>query len=577
MRAFNQYLLVDSTQPENAYGRFAEQILLAEGFMGFTQVDLAEAPLPEWQPRDLLLVTRCLLRRAQLETILQAAARGLCAVFLQPQQLLVELLGFTPASRVVHPGYVGAPDTASHGGLPLQTHLPIPCYHPPRGDGDWQAIAGAFDADGQDAGYPAVTAGRVGQGAVALFFYDLAEAVARIRFGNPDLGGYVTNGHWPWPHAFDLFAGHLDERVAHLPQADLHAQLLASVLTDVAPYPLARLWYYEDAEYRTVGIFESDGDNSTPEQFRALAAALEERNAAGTFYLMKDTRLTENDVRSLRARGHAFAPHVAPCESEEELYFAMPAAVREDTDLFRRRFGAASPTLQCHYAPWPGYMNVLTAYLENGYRLSFAYMPSPLLWAKWLCGSGRPLKFFDRHGILHDCWQQPLLAYDDLSVVPFLRDDADQARAAVDAAIDAAIDHHHTAVPILSHPVSFCTYSSPVIEHCLDRLREAGAPIYSGDQWLQLVDRRAAVRVTQGHDDAGGLVCEVSCLQGRISVMVPAQRLQSSPSRLTVNGEAGHGCLRSRFGKQWRCVQLDSEKHGGEVHIAIAGPVPRPA
>jgi len=572
MQRLGQYLLGDSSQPENTYGRFAEQILLAEGLMGFTRVDLAEGPLPDLQPGDLLLVTRCLLRRAQAEAILEAVTRGVGAVFLQPQQLIAERLGFAPACRVVYPGYVSACKGTPACELPLQTHLPIPCYDRPEGGTAWQTIAQACDAEWQQAGHPAVVKGRLGHGAVVLFFYDLAEAVARIRFGKPDLGGYVTNGHWAWPHALDLFMNHTDERVAHLPQADLHAQLLASALTDVAPHPLARLWYYEEAAHRTAGVFESDGDTSTPEQFRTLAAALERRNAAATFYLMKETRLSEEDVRALRARGHAFGPHVDPCGRDEELYFAVPDALGEETALFRERFGAVaprvSPTLQCHYAPWPGYMSMLPAHVENGYRLLFAYMPSPLgLWGKYMCGSGRPMKFFDRDGALHDCWQQPILVYDDLSLTEFLRDRAEEACSIIDAAVTAALDRNHTTTPILSHPVSFCTYSSPVIEHCFDRLHDAGMPIYSGDQWLRFLDRRAAVCIAQQRNEQGELVCEISCLQGRIPVMVPA----AAAPQVTVNGKAARGGIESRFGAQWRFIQLDSEEHGHDPRIVVGG------
>lgn len=94
----------------------------------------------------------------------------------------------------------------------------------------------------------------LGSGLVSLFFYDLPAAVAGIRFGNPDLAGFTTTGHWNWTHAGDLFIGPIDERVRHLPQADLHAQLLAKLLTSMAPYPLARWWYYPQASQRSVAL-----------------------------------------------------------------------------------------------------------------------------------------------------------------------------------------------------------------------------------------------------------------------------------------------------------------------------------
>jgi hypothetical protein len=409
-------------------------------------------------------------------------------------------------------------------------------------------------------------------GALALFFYDLPEAVARIRFGDPDLGGYSTTGTWPWPHALDLFVDHADERLAHLPQADLHGQLLAHVLTKIAPYPLARLWYYAEAEYRTAGVFQSDGDTSSPEQFCALAEALERRNAAGTFYLMRNTRLTEDDVASLRARGHTFGPHIDPRAREEDLYFALPDGLEEETELFRARFGAVSSTVQCHCAPWPAYMSMVPAHVANRYRLLFAYLTSPLsLWGKYLCGSGRPMKFFDLNGTLHNCWQQPVVTYDDATLVEFLRDNADSARRVFDGALAAALKTHHTATPILSHPVSFCTYSRPVMEHCFDRLHDESAPIYSADAWLDFIDRRSIVRIEQARDDSGDIACTVSDLRGRIPLMVPAKGFEAGAIDIEVNGRPAEAQRLRRIGEDWLFAQLDSSKHGSCLRIDVRG------
>jgi hypothetical protein len=570
MQRLSQYLVVNSSQPENRYGPFAEQILLSEGLMGFTRVDLAEERLPELQPGDLVLVTRCFLRRTQLDTLLAAVNGGVSAVFLQPQQLLAELLGFAPACRVTYPGYVRVRMGQSPAELPLQTHLPIPCYDMPETVDTWDQVAGAFDAKWHDTGYAAVLRGRHGQGALALFFYDVAEAVARIRFGNPDLGGYIATGRWAWPHAFDLFSDHVDQRVAHLPQADLHAQLLAWVLTDAASYPLPRLWYYEEAAYRTAGILESDGDMSEPEQFHALAAAVEQRNGTGTFYLMKDTKLSESDIESMRARGHTFAPHVHPRGRTEETYFAMPDGLKEETDLFTKKHGAVSPSLQCHLAPWPGYMSMVPAHVANGYRLLFAYLPSPFgLWGKHMCGSGRPMKFYDRDGTLHDCWQQPVVTMDDTTLVELLRDRVEEAQGLFDTALDAAVETNHTALAILSHPVSFCTYSGPVVEYCFDRLHDAGARIYNADEWLKFADNRSAIRVELAKNEEGDLVCDVSGLECRVPLMVPMEHSLSGDAWVTVNERPATGRVESRFGEQWCFIQLDPEEHGPDARIVI--------
>ncbi|HOD48700.1 MAG TPA: hypothetical protein PKY01_11920 [Candidatus Hydrogenedentes bacterium] len=570
MRSLNRYVVVNSSQPENAYGRFAQHILASEGLTGFTLVDLAAGVLPELTGAELILVTRSFLRRRQAELLLEAARRGAGVVFLQPQPLVVKELGFAAASSVTYPGTVRI-----HGGypateVPIQTHLPIPSHGLPEAAHGWRVIADALDEKWRETGHPAVVATPYGQGQVALFFYDVAETVARIRFGNPALGGYTTCRTWDWPHALDLFESHVDPGAAHLPQADLHGQLLARVLTDAAPYPLPRLWYYEEAAYATAGVFESDGDYSEPSQFRALASALEKQGGAATFYLMRATKLSQADVAALRARGHTFGPHVDPLARDDELYFALPEGLKEETAHFAARFGPVSPTLQCHCAPWPSYMAMAPAHIENGYRLLFAYLPgSSGLWGKYMCGSGRPLKFCDRDGTMHDCWQQPLVILDDESLIPFLRDHRDAACSAFDAALDAALAQNHTAMPMLSHPVSFCTYSSPVMEHVFERLHGAGAPIYNADEWLRFIDWRAEARVAVEQDESGGIFCTVSGLAGRIPVMFPARKLREGSLRVSVNGENAPYSVLDRLGEEHLVIQLDGEKHGFVAQVEI--------
>jgi len=338
-------------------------------------------------------------------------------------------------------------------------------------------------------------------------------------------------------------------------------QLLAKMLTDASPFPLARVWYYAEAAHRTAGVFQSDGDMSTPEQFHTLADVLERRNGTATFYLMADTHLSESNVAALRARGHTFAPHVDPRDREEPLYFAMTDALTEETAAFKERFGTCSATLQCHCAPWPGYLSMVPAHVANGYRMLFAYLSFPTpLWSKYMCGSGRPLKFCDGNGAVHDCWQQPIITPDDQSLIPKLQGHPTESKEEFDATIGDALERHHSAIGILSHPVSFCTYSRPVMEHAFDRLHEAGAPIYNGDEWLAFTDRRANVRVEQ--EDTR---CRVSNLAGEITLMLPLK----DQGTVAVNGEAAPYEVERRLEEDYGFVQLDAERHGENVCVEV--------
>lgn len=557
--AFHQYLLIRSSQPENAYGAFALEILKSEGLMGFELVDLDAQPFPEIGAGDLAVVTRCFLRDAEMTRLLDAAQAGAGLVFLRPQRRLCDRLGWQGENRAVHPAYVKIGDAE-----PLQTHLPVECCRPPA-EG-WDVLADLVDAEWRSAGVPGAACARTGQGAVALLLYDPAEAIARIRFGDPDLACAVTTGLWAWAHPADLFQGHLDERLAHLPQADLHAQFLARVITDVCPWPLARLWYYETPAQRTAAIVQSDGDWSEPEQFEALTRALEKRGGTGTFYLMTTTKLDEAAVAAFRERGHAFGPHVNPHDCTDEWYFDFERVLHEQTEQFKGRFGACSPTLQSHCAPWLGYVSWVPMHIANGYRLLFAYLSLPVkFWNRYLCGSGRPMRFRGCDGAVLNCWQQPVVTYDDASVKPMMLADMAAVRESFDVLLRCALDETHTALPILSHPVSFATYSSPFVEYTLDRLVAEGVPIYNADEWLAFTDRRAAVRTRQTRDADGAVVCELDGLRGSMTLMVPAEGACS----VVVDGVAVEPVLETRLGRPHLFISVTARPDGRPIRVTV--------
>lgn len=571
MKKQNNYLIVRSTQEENTYGAFAREILCAEGLMGFVTVDVDRESWPELQPGDLALITRCFLTKREMTSLLEAVAHGANMVFLQPQPLLVTQCGGQWECRVIHPGYVQIQAGYPGAGPAIQTHLPVVCYLPPKDGPPWRIVAKAVPPTDAPVEYPAVIKASYGAGHLAFFFYDLAEAVARIRFGNPDLASYVTLiQRWPWPHAIDLFQGHLDPRCAHLPQADFHGQLLAKVLTELSPAPLARLWYYEDATHRAAAVFQSDDDMSAPEEFEALASMLERHHGTGTFYLMKETRLSEAAVAGLRARGHTFAPHANPRALDEELYFAIPRALAEETAAFKQRFGECSVSLQCHCAPWRGYLSLIPEHVRLGYRLLFAYISAPMpYWGKYVCGSGRPIRFFDRAGTLHDCWQQPIIVMDDGSLREKLTNERQRSLQEFEGQLQASLRTSHTAWGMLSHPISFCGYSRPVMEPCFNRLAQEDVPIYNADQWCQFQDRRAAVRLEQRHGNDGTLVCQISNLRGRLTLMIPVPGHKTKEWAIKVDGVHIPARIERRLEEDYLWIAVEGKSDGTPVCVEI--------
>lgn len=521
VRTLRQYVLIRSSQPENAYGRFAVEILKAEGLNGFQTVDIDNAGIPDVGSGDMVVLTRCFLRYSEINALEKAVLGGARLVCFMPSCSLAGRFGWRTLMRVGYPGWLRIRDGYPGGGQPIQTHVPLAAYLPDEGVTGTDCVADVTNPDFSDAGFPAVVRQKVGKGEIAMFFYDLPQAVARIRFGNPDMASHLTSGRWDWPHAFDLFADHLDGRVAHLPQADLHGQLLAKVLTDMAPYPLVRLWYYPKAEYLSAAIFQSDGDESAPEEFDALSQCLLDHGGSASFFLRSATKLSEGKVREFRSMGHTFGPHPWGVDRTEELYFRFPEALRQETDAFKERFGDCSRTIQSHFAPWMGYMSWVDDHVCNGYRMLFAYLSYPLrLHTRFLCGSGRAMRFFDTDGTLHDCWQQPIITYDDASIKEDVEKDPSPLIDEFRKVINSAITQNHTAIGMLSHPRSFVAYSRPLIEACLDILTQNGVPIFNGDQWCDFLYMRDTVRVKSIQRD-DGMSCIVSGLQGELPLMIP--------------------------------------------------------
>lgn len=542
-----------------------QEILRAEGLSGFRAVDLDREELPELRADDLILLTRCFLRREETERLRAAVEGGARLVVLHPSVLLAHRFGWETQKRAVYPGWVqvGA-DYPGHG-LPVQTHIPIAAFAPGEGVGERQAIAGAVDADWQDTGCPAVSRQRVGAGTVVFFFYDLPKAVARLRFGDPDLASVETSEQWHWTHASDLFASFLDDRVIDRPQADFHSQLLAKVLTDICPYPLARCWYYEKIAQRSAVVFSSDDDWSTPEQFRQLSDALVTHGGLASFYLVKDTLLRDADIAKLRALGHTFAPHVFLPDGEEMAY-AFPKHMEEETALLRKRLGMLGVSLQMHRAPWLGYMTWVPELIQHGFRMLMAYMSlPPRNINRYMCGSGRPMKFVDADGDIYDSWQQPVLSYDDQTLIPAMTARPQDFVAMFADILRPALEEHHTALGMASHPVSYATYSKPFFDALLDLVHAEGVPIYNGDGWCEFCDRRQAVQVEQSIKQDGTLTCIVRHLVGPLPLMIP---VSGQAPAVTVNGEAVEGVVLRRLQQDYLCVQLEGD--GGEIRLMFA-------
>ncbi|MDE0463242.1 MAG: hypothetical protein OXH93_12570, partial [Caldilineaceae bacterium] len=375
---------------------------------------------------------------------------------------------------------------------------------------------------------PAVVSTRVGRGAAVLFAYDLPYTVARLRQGNPDHVDLCFAGLDGIYRPSELFVGQLPPEKMLIPQADLHTALLARLIEELAPRP--RLWYYPQAGQTSALIMTSDDDWSTLPQFEALLDGLRRRQARCTFYVVPNTNLTRDHIEAWEAEGHTFSVHpalkadtVRTMKIEEPQSALVGPMLAENIERYQREFGRPVRTVRQHAVRWRGYVDAARDLADLGVRMDLNYIAvSPFL--GYMCGSGRPLRFVDEAGALIDCFQQPTHWTEECLIHPefvfSFKWPVERALEETGAIIRRAARRYYTPVALNSHPVSFATYSGPLIEGNWDTAVAEGMPILSADDWLDWTESRDQLRITL--DAEGGTLHAASPLPAATLLLPPA-------------------------------------------------------
>ena len=566
-------VLVRSQQPENMFGPYTGEMLRAEGISDYQIVDMDTAE--DWlnESSSLVIVTRCHLRMSEQERLLDYVRQGGRLIVFRPSGKLRSAPGLAARYKVTCDPYL-MPD-ADHPvtrGLPqeaIQCHWVTVRYGLGRIAGGAEIIAQDFSDPDSPTGYAAVIAIDWGAGKIGLCFYDPPASVARIRFGNPDLASTNTMGLPAYSRACDLFAGYFDPSRGHLPQADLHCNLLSNLIQYLSPQPVPRLWYYRTPQERSALPIESDDDHSTPEQFEALREGVEKRDGRCAFYLMRDTKLPDSEVRRYLERGHSFGYHSNP-RSDEDPYFAVPEILASDAEAFRQRYGFTARTTQLHSAYWRGYMGLVPVFHEIGLRMGVTY-GSYLDWfGMFVTGSSRPMKFIDEFGKIHHVFQQSTPVYDDASIQKMLTEHADREIAKVAKTLDACVNIHHSPIGFSSHPLSFATYSEPFIGGVMDEARTRGMPILSMDQWYEFTQMRYDAQLVLVDASDSCTECELTAgaTAGQLTVMVPiAQGSRAAGAK--VDGEAVSVESLEVLGWDYALVPVELRKPGERRRIRV--------
>jgi hypothetical protein len=534
-------VLVRPGQEVAAFGRYLGEILRAEGLVDHELLEVTGSradDLPaDLATYDLVVVTRMRLAKAQVEALVAYAEQGGRMLVVRPTYLFAVKLGLRPASSMVSPAYVrplidGVPRE------PIETHVPADCYHLPA---DARVIAELWLDSRTKTSFPAIFE----RGNVVVFAYDLAKAVSLIRQGDPGrVGARGLGGGEPY-RIQDLLTGYADSACWHLPQADIHAMLLVNAVHELARSPQPRWWYYPAPSTRSVLVLDSDDDWSAPEHFDALLSAVEGHGGRITIYLMlgptKRTIATPEKVAAWRERGHSFGIHhnaFDPSFEGEDQEELIEDVIRNDIAEFAELYGAVPVTNRNHCLGWKGYVDVPRLFAELGTDMDLNTTNAGPSWLKYLNGSGRPMRFVDSDGTVIDCFQQSTQAYDDLAIQGLLTaDPAGQAALTVQLMEDK-LDRYFSPMSMLSHPVSFATYSSGYMNACWSAARELGMPIWSAFEWASFTRARDAARISSARWEGSRFSCEVHgrSPQGSLTLTLPVDA--STVTSATVDGEA---------------------------------------
>jgi hypothetical protein len=580
-------VLVRPGQPANTYGRFAAEVLKADGFADLALGSIDDpSVLAGLDAHDAVLVTRMATSKAQTAALAAYARGGGRLVVLRPSRLLAVALGLTPTDTMLNPAYVRPegdhPISAGVPHEPLQTHVPADTYETTLPEGG-VAVARLYADARTPASFAAVAHLPVGAGQAVVFGYDLANAVAAIRQGDPrQTGGRALgSGHQYRPE--DLLIGHADPLCWHLPQADIHGMLLGNAVNAVARRPQPRFWYYPTPEIKSLVVLDSDDDWSKPEHFDALIDSVERHDGHITVYLMlgptRYTIATPEKAAAWQARGHSFGIHHNPYDpafEDEEQEEILDGVVRRDVAYFKEHYGLVPLSNRNHCVAWKGYVDLPRLYAELGVRMDLNVVSLRSSWLSYLNGSGRPMRFVDQDGTVLECFQQATQAYDDASVKAKLSADPVGEADATRRLMEEKLDRYFSPLSMLSHPVSFYTYSSAYMNRCWSDANELGMPIWSAFEWADFTAARDAARIADVAWEDGAFRCTVegASPRGGLTVMVPLED-GAAPSEASVDGRPVPVTPRDAFGWRYALVPVPLEAQTAQRRrVSLRLPVP---
>jgi hypothetical protein len=521
-------IIHDPHAPQSRYSHYLAELLRLEGIMSSQSANLSDLSATTLIGHDMVVLPRTTLDRHQIALLCAYVTTGGTLLALLPDNNLVTALGITPCYQLIPHGQLTVGDTTIVA-EPIDVIGPTAIWQVP----DDATIVANINQ------HPAIVSRTIGAGNVLLYAFDVAYCVARLRQGDPQYVDLCAAGLDGIYRPSELFVHQLDPQRAHIPQADLHTALLAHLIMTHAPQP--RIWYYPRAQQTSTMIMTSDDDWSQVAEFEALIAGLARHDAQCTFFLVPQSRVTPSDITRWQAAGHTFSVHPALAQdivvglaTDEPQVRIVAAMLAENITRHQREYAAPVRTIRQHAVRWLGYVEAARVLASHGVQLDCNYLAvSPYL--GYVCGSGRAVRFVDEHGQIIDCFQQPTLWTEECLIHPAyvfsFKWEVAHAIAVTDQLIAAAAQRYYTPVTINSHPVSFATYSQPLIEANWQAARRHGMPIVSADTWLDWTTIRDQIRL---HCTNGMWMLTTNQPLDCLSIIVPPNITASAPTTTVI-------------------------------------------
>ena len=494
-------VIADSRQRRSRFGRYAAEILRAEGLGQPHLLELSSLDEAQLQGCGVAILASCGAVDRLAETLTTYVEGGGRLILIRPPAELASLAGLEPLYRASPDARLLVSSASTPFGAfpyePIQLLLPLDLYRVAAG-ADTTTHARSVHAPWSLDAYPIVVDRALGRGRVLSILYDLPQAVSLLRQGDPQLSETDTDG-LVGIRPSDAQQWLIDPARALIPQAEVHQALLARAVEWLSPAPLPRLWHLP-GDARSVLVLTGDLCSNRPDQWLLdEASAATKHGATLTYYLHAGTELDRETVTQLLEAGHSLSihPYAIPFSVPH-----MDVTLARHLEVFNERFGRYSApqphTVRHHRLQWLGWAEQAQLEVRHGFAMDLNFTTARPVRNGYLFGAGRPLRFVDDGGAVLDCWQQPTHFEDDLILGDHeisLRIGTAEANSLYDQLLDDSLARWHSVLCVNLHPGNYAGYSKEWGDHVISSTTRKRVPVISAERWLRFVAARDSVRL----------------------------------------------------------------------------------